>query len=151
MSVHCRPSAANEVNKYIMQTLLMPKKVTEISCLKIHFYHVIQSWWLDKETKQEQQQWNKISDSYSTSTRKKSYIDVNRILLIIMLLSYVKLSQFAEKAFKLKRCTARSLPVQKCPQVFFPSVHPVRSSWRILFPVPLGSHGSLTHPVCSLN
>lgn len=39
-----------------------------------------------------------------------------------------------------------SLPVQICPPVFFPSVHPVHSSLQTLSPVLLVSHGNLTRP-----
>lgn len=44
-----------------------------------------------------------------------------------------------------------TIPVQKCPPVSSPSVHPVRFSWQKPFPVPLESHGSQTRPFCFLN
>ena len=44
-----------------------------------------------------------------------------------------------------------TIPVQKCPPVSSPSVHPVRFSWQKPFQVPLESHGSQTHPFCFLN
>ena len=39
-----------------------------------------------------------------------------------------------------------SLPIQRYPPVFFPSVHLVHFSWLTHFPVVLVSHGNLTRP-----